>query len=137
MEEAAPPRQDALKRTSQRTKPVSSLSLQILIQIEWKLQIIFCICSLVMFFYKAYKYEYKAVNFLCETLASVSLCIFQYLRLFLGSKANKTEKSGLVGWFIICSIITLAGTAYFMFMQSYVLLFELLFAAIILLLGLL
>ena len=92
--------------------------------------------SLVMFFYKAYKYEYKAVNFVVETSASVCLCIFQYFRLFLGSKANKTEKSGMICWFLFCTVISFAGISYFMFVQSYVLLFELLLAAFLLLLSL-
>jgi hypothetical protein len=90
-----------------------------------------------MYFYKAYKYEYKAIAFLMEITGLIVLTAFQYFRLFLGSKGNKTEKSGLVCWFELCTIIAFGGMSYFMWAQSYVLLFEFIFAFVILILGLL
>lgn len=78
----------------------------------------------MLIFYKAYLFKYPIEFFAIEVAALLALISFQYLRLFIGSKGNKTESSGTTVLFILMTIPTLLGTFYFMNFQTYVLVGE-------------
>ena len=88
-------------------------------------------------FFKAYMYTYPFNFFGLELAFVVLLALIQFLRLFIGSKGNKTENSGTTGLFILLSIITILATAYFTIAQTFVLFFEFIMGIINLVFGVL
>ena len=92
----------------------------------------FIIVSTLTFFFKAYVYEYKDSLFWSETIGCWFLSLLQLFRLFVGSKGNKTERSGTMVIFIILTLICGIGMAYFLQAQSYVIVYEFIFTSLIL-----
>ena len=88
-------------------------------------------------FYKSFMYTYPLNFFGLELAFVVFLSLLQFLRLFVGSKGNKTEHSGTTGIFILLSIITILATAYFTIAQTFVLFFEFIMGIINLVFGVL
>ena len=62
--------------------------------------------------------------FLFEVLVFVLLLMVQFMRLFLGSRGNKTESSTVTFIFILLTLGALCGNLYFLQMQTYVILWE-------------
>ncbi len=50
--------------------------------------------------------------------------LVQLLRLFIGSKGNKTETSATTGLFIMTTLITVGANIYFLKFQTYVLVID-------------
>jgi transmembrane protein 216 len=115
-------------------EPVALLSLQIFIVIEYWLQWVFLVVGSLLMMYKAYKYNYNEIHFWPELLGLWALSGMQFLRLFIGSKGNKTEKSGITVGFVFFTLGCIAAVAYFCFAQSYVIAVEFIGCAIIILL---
>jgi hypothetical protein len=60
------------------------------------------------------------------------LSLLQFFRLFVGSKGNKTERSGLMVNFILLTLICGAGMSYLLLAQSYVIVYEFIYMSFIL-----
>ena len=128
-----------VSRTSTRgnkvnTSPMASIFLQLVIELQWKLQIAFLIYMTVAFFYKAYKFNYNDLYFWLEMIGLWLLTTLEFFRLFLGSKGNKQERSGLMVGFIFLTILTTCGLGYFLYLQSFVIVLEFVFGVLILVL---
>ena len=91
----------------------------------------FIALSTLTFFFKAYQYEYKDSYFWSEIIGCWALSTLQYFRLFVGSKGNKQERSSLLVLFILLTIICAIGMAYFLVLQSYVIVYEFIFIGFI------
>ena len=111
---------------------MANLLLQLLIHLENYLLYIFVVISTLFFFLKAYRYEYRDAFFWLEIIGMWVLTALQFFRLFVGSKGNKTERSSLLVLFIFMLVGCAAGLLYFLFWQSYVIVFEFAFGIVIL-----
>ena len=92
----------------------------------------FILVSTLTFFFKAYVYEYKDSLFWGEVIGCWVLSLLQFFRLFVGSKGNKTERSGLMVHFILLTLICGVGMSYFLLAQSYVIVYEFIYTSFIL-----
>lgn len=81
-------------------------------------------------FYKAFIFNYVAGYFGAEIVGLCALFGLQGLRLFIGSKGNKTERSDVIFYFIILTIITCAANYYYLLLQTYVLLADIVLGSI-------
>ena len=78
----------------------------------------------VLFFYKIYAFSYPMGLFLIEVLLFVALFITQLIRLFLGSRGNKTESSTVTFLFLLLTVCTVVGNLFFVRLQTYVIVIE-------------
>ena len=104
--------------------PVASLTLQVFITIDYYVQWVFVVITGVLMFYKIYEFSFPIGIFFMEILIFVLLMLVQFMRLFLGSRGNKTESSTVTFLFILLTLATLCGNLYFLQMQTYVILLE-------------
>ena len=86
--------------------------------------------------YKAFIFNYVAGYFIAEILGICALYGLQALRLFCGSKGNKTETSSITFSFCALSLLTIVVNLYYLQYQTYVMLFDLILGGIAILLGL-
>ena len=100
------------------------MPLQVLLTWDYYLQWFYTYLTLAMLFYKIYRFSFTPRLFVLELTALLLLQSTQFLRIFVGSKGNKLEKSAVIFWFMILFIFTMAGNAYFTMLQTYVLLIE-------------
>ena len=104
--------------------PVASLALQVFITLDSYCQWLYCIVTGVLLFYKIYQFSFPIGIFFLEVLAFIVLVIVQFMRLFLGSRGNKTESSTVTFLFILLTLLTICGNLYFIWMQTYVIFLE-------------
>ncbi len=86
--------------------------------------------TVVALFYKAYIFEYVGGYLTVEILGICALYGLQNLRLFMGSKGNKTETSHITIYFALISAITIAANIYYLQYQTYVLVLDVVLGAI-------
>ena len=77
--------------------------------------------SFLLLFYKAYIFSYVAGYFVIEILAICALLGLQIMRIYIGSKGNKTESSIIMVLFLACTAASCAVNIYFVQFQTYVL----------------
>ena len=82
------------------------------------------IITSVLFFYKIYAFSYPVGIFLLEVIIFIALFIGQLIRLFLGSRGNKTESSTVTFLFLLLTLGTVVGNFYFIRLQTYVIVIE-------------
>ena len=104
--------------------PVASLTLQVFITLDYYAQWLFVLVTSILLFYKIYEFSFPIGIFFLETLAFIVLVLVQFMRLFLGSRGNKTESSTVTFIFILLTLITICGNLYFLQMQTYVIFLE-------------
>ena len=95
----------------------------------------YIIVGLVGMLYKAYLFRYPFTIFLAEFLGLILLYLVQSSRLFIGSKGNKCERSGVTFLFVLVTIITQLGLLYYAYFQTYVLQLDFILAIICLIFG--
>ena len=104
--------------------PVASLTLQVFITVDSYVQWTFLAITGVLFFYKIYAFSYPMGLFLIEFVLFVALFIAQLIRLFLGSRGNKTESSTITFLFLLLTLGTVFGNFFFVRLQTYVIVIE-------------
>ncbi len=65
-----------------------------------------------------------------EIFGMVVANIVQFLRIHIGSFANKTESSNIMVWFFIMTFLNAFGFAFYLSLQTYVLMAEVIIGAI-------
>ena len=118
-----------------KSEPIAYLSLQICLQIDYYVQVL--ASALIGFFmvYKVYLYTYPLHWALGELGLLILLQSLQFLRLFVGSRGNKTENPSVMFYFTMLTILTTVVACYFLLFQTYVIIFEGLVVVITLLFG--
>ena len=106
--------------------PVASLSLQVLMTIDYWVQWAFVYITSVLLFWKIYQFSFPQGIFFFECGIFVILALAQFTRLFLGSRGNKTESSTVTFFFLLLTVATILGNLYFIRTQTYVIVLELL-----------
>ena len=64
--------------------------------------------SFLFLFYKAYIFSYVSGYFVLEILAICALLGLQIMRIYIGSKGNKTESSIIMVLFLLCTAASCA-----------------------------
>ncbi|CAG9318322.1 unnamed protein product [Blepharisma stoltei] len=120
-----------------KSKPNSSLPLQVLIFLDEYYTWFWFLISLSMFVIKGYSLEYPKYTVGGEVAGIFLVTAVQQYRLFLGSVGNKTEGVIYLVWFIIFSIPPIIGAIYYIVIQTYVLILDVIInAAFLVLVGL-
>ena len=126
-------------RILSKTEPIASLTLQVMLTVHKQyLSWIFFFVTLAFGFYKVYKFNLPHVTLEIEMFALIILTTLNQIRLYIGIKSNKTERSEFwpVFFFILLSGVCLIILIFFMMLQEYVLLLEFILAAVGALMGL-
>lgn len=92
---------------------MASLPLQLFITFDHTFQLVFFALTLLGCLYKAFVYDYVVGYFIAEVIGICALFALQWLRLFIGSKGNKTETSNITVWFLLVTLITCATNLYY------------------------
>jgi hypothetical protein len=69
--------------------------------------------TLLFLYYKRYQLNYPKGNFELDFMGMVILITLHYIRLFYGSKGNKTETSSLIVIFILLTLLCIIGNVYY------------------------
>ena len=93
--------------------PVAFLSLQICLTLDYYVEVVLTFIVAIFMLYKVYKYTYPLEWALAESGGILLLQCLQFLRLFVGSRGNKTEHAGVTVIFILLTLVTILGAAYF------------------------
>ena len=105
---------------------VASLPLQIALHLDGYFQFIYYVLTCLGLFYKSFIFNFGAAYFVAELLGLTGLLALAYLRLFVGSKGNKTETSHVTAYFLLLTVCTCLANFYFLQFQSFVLRLDLL-----------
>ena len=123
-------------RIMQKPEPVAYISLQICLTWDYYIQSILSATVVLFLFYKVYLYTIPIQYPLIELGAFLVLQCLQFLRIFVGSKGNKTENSGIISWFLLLTLVTTGLLGLFGFiLLTYVIALEGLIIVVALLLG--
>ena len=117
--------------------PVASLTLQVCIHVDYYVQWAYFIITSFLMFWKIYRYSYPIEIFAFEILLFVILMLIQTTRIFLGSRGNKTESSTVTFFFIMLTLLAALGNLYFLQVQTYIIVGEVLIGSIVLVFALL
>ena len=117
--------------------PVASLTLQVCIHVDYYVQWAYFIITSFLMFWKIYRYSYPIEIFAFEILLFVILMLIQTTRIFLGSRGNKTESSTVTFFFIMLTLLAVLGNLYFLQVQTYIIVGEVLIGSIVLVFALL
>uniref|UniRef100_A0A6U4EE63 Transmembrane protein n=1 Tax=Phaeomonas parva TaxID=124430 RepID=A0A6U4EE63_9STRA len=102
-------------------RSLSSLPLQILVYFNGWFSTMFFLLGIALFLYKRYNLYYAGNGFGWDLAMLFLMTVLDALRLFLGSKGNKTEHAGALMWFIFLTVPICVGYAYLLTLQTYVL----------------
>jgi transmembrane protein 216 len=105
--------------------PVSSLPFQMLLYFDEIFLLIYAIVGIFTFIYKEYSLTYPPYTLGPELAFFVVFCLVMWFRVHLGSMGNKGERLSAVAWFILITIPGILGVLFFMLMQTYVLVADL------------
>ena len=112
---------------------MASLFLQsLLIFNQQYLSWFFFIVTVVLGFFKTFKYKLPQTTLELELLQAVAVLILNQLRLFIAIKSNKTEKAHgcSVFFFIVFTVLCLLGFFFSILLQTYTVLLEFLVACV-------
>ncbi|CAI2382782.1 unnamed protein product [Moneuplotes crassus] len=118
------------KKPKPLDKPRSSLALQILLYFDYFFSIFYGIVTLVLLIYKSFELIYPSSVFELEVTFLILFWIWQLIKIFLGSKGNKTETNLTTLFFVILTIPSIFGFCFYMLLQTYVLVIEIILNAI-------
>lgn len=130
-----PDQQSKLKNQTKRdkVKPVAYLSLAILFEVDFYFQILWFWLTCLFMLYKCkflllleFLFRYSAGEWETEMGFFFFISAMQYLKIYTGSKGNKTEVSFTMFLNILPCLICLFGNAYFLIIQQYILVIEIL-----------
>eukprot|EP00744_Colponema_vietnamica_P023416 GILI01033856.1.p1 GENE.GILI01033856.1~~GILI01033856.1.p1 ORF type:complete len:141 (+),score=22.97 GILI01033856.1:126-548(+) len=100
---------------------LSSLPLQIFIYFHRWFACLFLLVNIILFVYKGAVLPYPPNNFGWEITFIFFYAILQSIRLFLGSKGNKTEQTSSIGWFLGLTVPVILIHVFYLQAQIYVL----------------
>ena len=75
--------------------------------------------SFFVFIYKGIVLPYPTSSYAFEYTFIFILEIVVLCKIFMGNMGNKTERPGMVAWFLLLSILVLVGYIYYFFLQIY------------------
>lgn len=110
--------------------PLSSSFLQTLLLLNKIFAVIYFFIIGCLFFYKGFGLYYPNSTMEVDVIILVILAICELVRLKSGSIGNKTESSAYLVWFLLIIIPSAIGFIYFLFIQTYVLVIEIIFNVI-------
>ncbi|GAQ91181.1 hypothetical protein KFL_007390050 [Klebsormidium nitens] len=108
----------------QARQVLTSLTLEILFYFGKLYDYFYWILTLLIFIYKGSKLPYPKHVFGLELAFLFMFLIVEPTRIFLGSKGNKTEQAGPLGWSLALAAPILSMHFYFILGQTYVLRIE-------------
>ena len=111
-------------------KPRSSLALQILLYFDWYFSVFYGIITIILLVYKSFQLPYPASVFQLEFIFLLLFLSWQMIKIFLGSKGNKTETNLTTLFFVLLNIPSIFGFVFFMILQTYVLVIEVILNAV-------
>ena len=112
------------------TEPSSSLALELLVFIHKIYLYIYNIALLGLFMFKRYAYDYEYAKIIYEVIIAIVALILNVFRLRLTSIGNKTERALILLGAIFIGLFTIVGYIYFLWLQTYVTYFDLVFSII-------
>jgi transmembrane protein 216 len=102
-------------------KVLTSLPLEILFYFGGLYDIIFFVLTFLLFLYKGYQLPYPGDHYEMELAFLFLWALCEPIRIFLGSKGNKTESSGPMLWCVLLTVPLLALHVFYLLAQTYVL----------------
>ena len=111
-------------------EPSSSLALEIFVYIHKIYIYIYNIILLLLFIFKRFAFDYKYRYIIPEVAAAIIFLLFNIMRLRLTSIGNKTERALLLLFAVLIGFIVLFGYIYYMYIQTFVTYFDVVFSAI-------
>ena len=111
-------------------EPSSSLALELFVFIHKIYLYIYNIILLGLFMFKRYAYDYEYKKIIPEVIMAIVALIFNIFRLRLTSIGNKTERALILLGAIILGLFNIFFYIYFMWLQTYVTYFDLVFSII-------
>ena len=111
-------------------EPSSSLALELFVFIHKIYLYIYNIILLGLFMFKRYAYDYEYKKIIPEVIIAIVALIFNIFRLRFTSIGNKTERALILLWAIILGLFNIFFYIYFMWLQTYVTYFDLVFSII-------
>ena len=111
-------------------EPSSSLALEIFVYIHKIYIYIYNIILLLLFIFKRFAFVYKYRYIIPEVAAAIIFLLFNIMRLRLTSIGNKTERALLLSFAVLIGFIVLFGYIYYMYIQTFVTYFDVVFSAI-------
>ena len=112
------------KQQKSLDKPKSSLPLQILLYFDWYFWVFYGVFTIILLIYKSYELPYPNHVFLLEFFFLLIFWAWLMMKIFLGSKGNKTETYITTVFFTIVNIPSLIAFGFFFYFQTYVLVIE-------------
>ena len=111
-------------------EPSSSLALELLVFIHKIYLYIYNIALLGLFMFKRYAYDYEYAKIIYEVIIEIVALILNVFRLRLTSIGNKTERALILLGAIFIGLFNIVGYIYFLWLQTYVTYFDLVFSII-------
>ena len=111
-------------------EPSSSLALELFVFIHKIYLYIYNIILLGLFMFKRYAYDYEYKKIIPEVIIAIVALIFNIFRLRFTSIGNKTERALILLCAIILGLFNIFFYIYFMWLQTYVTYFDLVFSII-------
>lgn len=99
----------------------SSLPLQVLIFFNGCWSVFWFLAMLAIFIWKGVELPYPANRLAPEVVLVFACLLVEAVRLFIGSKGNKTENHLLVIFFLVLSLFAALGNIFYVVFQTYVL----------------
>ena len=110
---------------------MSSLPLQVLIDVDNWYFWLYWTATLYLLIYKANSYAYyPTLSLVLETLAVLSLPLVHTGRRFLGSRGNKCEEAAPLLLFNLLNVVCFVAVLFFCLWQSFVTMADLVFSGI-------
>ena len=106
-------------------KPRSSLSLQILLYFDWYFSVFYGVFMIILLIYKSYELPYPTAVWELEFTFLLIFWCWQMVKIFLGTKGNKTETNLTTLFFVLLCIPSILAFVFFLILQTYVLVVEL------------
>ncbi|CAI2382975.1 unnamed protein product [Moneuplotes crassus] len=105
-------------------QPRSSLSLQMLILLDYYFSLFYGIVTCILLIYKSSALPYPPLYFGLEFIFLLLFWLWQMMKISLGSRGNRTEKNSITLLFIIFNVPSIIVFLFFMVFQTYSLIIE-------------
>ena len=118
------------RKANQLDKPRSSLTLQIMLFFDWYFTIFYFVVTIILLIYKAYELPYPSPVWELEFIMLLLFFGWQLIKIDLGNRGNKTEHSMITLGFVILAILSVLPFVFYIRLQTYVLVIEVILNAI-------
>ena len=100
---------------------LSSLPLQVLIYFNYAYSVLFALLEIILFIYKGNEFLYANNVLGTEIFFLVLYIVLEYIRLYMASRGNKSEKITPLIWSVLFSSGVLLIHVFYFQLQTYVL----------------